>query len=640
MRNDTPINATTIDTLLAALQHVDYAAATESCDMVMKGGVTSGIVYPTAICRLATRFRFRSIGGTSAGALAAALTAAAEHARGSGGFQRFCDVPQWLGSGTHMRDLFQASTSTRGIFTIALAMLRGSSLLARAAFVSAAAIGAFPLTAIGWFVIAALLVAAPGWDRAPLNARVVMVLVAALAGIATAAVALGLRLLHAIRNDVPDNLYGICTGAERAPGAPVQPLTPWLADRIDYLAGRVPSLEAVSDRTEPLRFGDLWGDATSPAPYPGGTPILDQLNALAGRAVNLEMVTTDVTEGRPYRLPDGFDDLAMFFDPLEFRRLFPARVVAAMLRTAPATRLKHDDGRELVPFPRAADLPVIVAARMSMSFPLLFSAVPLYAREQHVAGGTERITKRWFSDGGLSSNIPMHFFDGPIPRWPTFAINLRGFPEGDVQDHADERRNVFRAVDVLPDIAAYDERGGARIMQFLASLLDAMRNWNDTTQLSLPGYRERAVEVAMSDAEGGLNLTMPEATLKSVVARGYCAAERFIDTFGTPDLDGSPAWQNHRHTRLRSTLLMQSEWSRRFGRAWSWPEARPSYADVTALTCPPVEPPSRPYTPEQIVAARAFAEHLARAPETLGEPSMTLTDAPYPAPELRARPRV
>lgn len=48
----------------------------KKCDIVMKGGITSGIVYPGLICKLAERYQFKSIGGTSAGAIAAALTAA------------------------------------------------------------------------------------------------------------------------------------------------------------------------------------------------------------------------------------------------------------------------------------------------------------------------------------------------------------------------------------------------------------------------------------------------------------------------------------------------------------------------------------------------------------------------------------
>src|SRR5467141_4181901 len=48
----------------------------KNCDLVMKGGVTSGVVYPKAIFELSKEYRFSSIGGTSAGAIAAVATAA------------------------------------------------------------------------------------------------------------------------------------------------------------------------------------------------------------------------------------------------------------------------------------------------------------------------------------------------------------------------------------------------------------------------------------------------------------------------------------------------------------------------------------------------------------------------------------
>ena len=54
------------------------------CDLIMKGGVTSGIVYPGAIGAIAHRYRLRSIGGTSAGAIAAAAAAAMEYGLRSG----------------------------------------------------------------------------------------------------------------------------------------------------------------------------------------------------------------------------------------------------------------------------------------------------------------------------------------------------------------------------------------------------------------------------------------------------------------------------------------------------------------------------------------------------------------------------
>ena len=54
---------------------------TLECDIVMKGGITSGVVYPLAVVELAKTYRFRNIGGTSTGAIAAAATAAAELGR-------------------------------------------------------------------------------------------------------------------------------------------------------------------------------------------------------------------------------------------------------------------------------------------------------------------------------------------------------------------------------------------------------------------------------------------------------------------------------------------------------------------------------------------------------------------------------
>ena len=59
------------------------AYAKTSLDLTMEGGTTSGVVYPLAVCELATDFRFRNVGGASAGAIAAALTAAAELGRSS-----------------------------------------------------------------------------------------------------------------------------------------------------------------------------------------------------------------------------------------------------------------------------------------------------------------------------------------------------------------------------------------------------------------------------------------------------------------------------------------------------------------------------------------------------------------------------
>ena len=61
--------------------------ARKECDLIMKGGITSGVVYPRAVLELHRNYDFRCIGGASAGAIAAAATAAAQLG-GAPGFER------------------------------------------------------------------------------------------------------------------------------------------------------------------------------------------------------------------------------------------------------------------------------------------------------------------------------------------------------------------------------------------------------------------------------------------------------------------------------------------------------------------------------------------------------------------------
>src|ERR1700738_3266116 len=107
-------------------------AERRKCDIVMQGGVTSGVVYPGLVCKLAEYYDFQSIGGTSAGAFAAALTAAAEYFRRKGkedAFAAVAEVPKWLGgdskygSGSNLFSLFQPQPATKGLFKFATAVL-------------------------------------------------------------------------------------------------------------------------------------------------------------------------------------------------------------------------------------------------------------------------------------------------------------------------------------------------------------------------------------------------------------------------------------------------------------------------------------------------------------------------------------
>ncbi len=101
------------------------------CDIVLKGGLTSGVVYPLALARLAENFRFSNIGGTSAGAIAAAAAAAAEYGRQTGGglgFARLEEIPEEIGP--HLLALFQPTPVLKPVYDTFIALLNALPALA------------------------------------------------------------------------------------------------------------------------------------------------------------------------------------------------------------------------------------------------------------------------------------------------------------------------------------------------------------------------------------------------------------------------------------------------------------------------------------------------------------------------------
>jgi hypothetical protein len=254
-----------------------------------------------------------------------------------------------------------------------------------------------------------------------------------------------------------------------------------------------------------------------------------------------------------------FEEKIFYFDPREFRQLFPERVVAWMEQHP---RSDEDAGKyaPLRPLPCAADLPVVFAARLSLSFPFLISAIPLYTIDYSRTAEPRQPEKCWFSDGGISSNFPVHLFDDPLPCWPTFAINLRPFHPDHPRDLTDESKNVY-----MPDTNAggvtewwtrfENPAGKGNLAGFLGAILNAMQNWTDNTQLRVPGYRDRIAHVSLEDEEGGLNLNMPAGSICSVSQRGRAAGQRLSDKFSQPP--ASPyaiSWDDHRWVRYRSTM--------------------------------------------------------------------------------------
>jgi hypothetical protein len=208
---------------------------------------------------------------------------------------------------------------------------------------------------------------------------------------------------------LPANGYGLCSGSSN--GVPdeagVLPLTDWLHQLFQEIAGKEPG-------NDPVIFGELWNQ---------------DRDENAERDIDPVLMTTNVTRGISQRFPFLEGSWGqLFFRKEYFYLLFPASVVDWLWEHADAPR--HADKVEVPsdfrPLRKAANLPIILGARMSLSFPFLLSAVPLYAANVAAKRDGQKIPleKCWFSDGGLTSNFPIHFFDAPLPSRPTFGINL------------------------------------------------------------------------------------------------------------------------------------------------------------------------------------------------------------------------
>ena len=210
------------------------------------------------------------------------------------------------------------------------------------------------------------------------------------------------------------------------------------------------------------------------------------------------MMTTSLMEERPYTLPFPAEDRRFVFEKSEWDRIFPGRVMAFLAGVCEPFTPPAGETGEYYYFPDPARLPLIVGARINLGFPFLISGVPLWRRDFTLAEEAEqdKLRRCFFSDGGLSSNFPIHFFDHLLPNSPTFAISLDEYDAK--RDRGD---NVWlpssagsgSQLPVLP----FDGLG-----QFLMRLLMSAKDWQDNLQSTLPGYRERIAHVVLKSEQG------------------------------------------------------------------------------------------------------------------------------------------
>jgi predicted acylesterase/phospholipase RssA len=616
-----------------------YAAvAVAECDIIMKGGITSGIVYPAAIAKLAAHYRFRSIGGTSAGAIAAAAAAAAEYGRAAGGFDKLAALPAELAemvgsrkSATRLFRLFEPQVSTRAPFDLLVAGLMPDARHWGRAGIRwlFAALANFPLAALITSAIAAGIVTLLLFH----DVSGVKIALALPLGVVAFLLMLAAWILVVAVKRIAANGYGLCSGMGGG-----DTLTPWLHAKIQAIAGRGPD--------DPLTFADLW-NAGAPGSEAGAA-----LRETHLRRIDLRLMTTALSHGRPYSFPLEINDF--YFDLDEWRRLFPASIVDHLIARA---------GAPLTDGPLAgkcrlcamADLPILVPVRMSFAFPLLMSAVPLYRirrdpDREHPGAWLAVGEKVWFSDGGICSNFPVHFFDATLPSRPTFGIDLTDdrfvrIAPRDPEDYVwmPEHNGSGSTTEVV-DV---ERNGKPSLPGFFRAIIATMQGWSDSTQLGAPGFRDRVVHVRLTRDEGGLNLRMHPDLIRRVAMRGEEAARVLLAHYAHRDPPPGmvTGWRNHRWVRYRVALRLIEQ-----SLAGMRAAERETAATPAGILAMHSRPPSYRFRTiaqrraaraaylELLVLADRYADVRARLGHAIFEHDPG--DGPHPRPELRIRPRL
>jgi Patatin-like phospholipase len=573
-------------------------------------------VYPLAITELAKRYRFSNVGGTSAGAIAAAAAAAAEYGRHvpGKGFMRLAHLPDEVGR--LLFRLFQPSPAVKPLFNIFVAAMRADGTAAKVKNVIFAAVAGFRCLAAAAFLPGLLIVLVACWQSS-----LVLALLGALLALIGLVLGVAIGLYRAITKGLPNNDFGLCPGKSQ-PGNSNPGLTDWLADLIDDIAGRDPKTNP------PLTFGDLSRVAA-------GTGAVDR------QVINLRMMTTNLTLRRPYSLP--LNEGGYAFKLEDFKRLFPQRITSYLVEHCERAD-EPGDHDDLFKFPTRENLPIVVAARMSLSFPLLFCAVPLYARDFTLRNEEERAKwrKNLFSDGGLSNNFPIHFFDRLLPNSPTFAISLDAYDENRQPDQSkalyppdDPRSRVWlpktesAASGLLIPGQSFDG-----IVAFLSRLIDAAKDWQDNLQSTLAGYRDRIVHINLKPEEGGLNIAMPPNLVLSLGAYGAQAGIEMRERFNIDE---------HRWRRFLVAMTRLNETLDEFTTAYDGQDGLESFAKF--LTRYPNDPPDNPVSYKR--AARDHLETMRKRAAALSElglewrsqPQIPDEKLPHPKPDMRITPR-
>ena len=147
-------------------------------------------------------------------------------------------------------------------------------------------------------------------------------------------------------------MISACVRVKPSPKHSQSAFSDWIAEQINEVAGK-PQSEG------PLTIGEL-----------------------RKHEIDVAAITSDLSSGRPFQLPLKLR--SFYFSESEFRNLFPDWVMDYFLRHGekiPEEKLIGCEKKDLRRLPIKDAMPVLLVVRMSLSFPMLISAVPLYRVE-------------------------------------------------------------------------------------------------------------------------------------------------------------------------------------------------------------------------------------------------------------------
>lgn len=634
-----------------ALDPADRPPIDRYCDVVMEGGVINGVVYPGFLIELARKFNFHAIAGSSVGAIAGALAAACEYSRRFGSDNGFNeglakmpqDLAEWVVEGklTKIQSLFQPEKEIKPLFDWAVDLI-GSRVNPANETRLRRSEASVSLQQTDADLPKLKIVQTPSLKRiwksywnffdhfSPFRYASQMMTFRRLSLLALLSIAVFLTLSLLFASAAPsllkyglsiglvsfcffvlcpvlffvDQLYclvrmpgfGMCTGM-RALGDKNASLVEWLHEGIQK-AAQLPL-------HKPLTFGELWR-------APGGP--MDERGNNVDKSIDLRMITTCLSQGRIYELPQKHSDTPIMFRLSELKAFFPPSVIDHLRRYSRPIdvgtnaflkkrfferrmgnpdrnseigskleicqvrlqklfdELEQPDSKDIRVLP-AADLPIVVAARMSMSCPVLFQAIPFLGLNLDKHAEDMEVVRLWFSDGGIGSNFPIHIFDQAIPKWPTLGLKL--LDEAPRQNS--NKQDILTFLPFFHYLGAEDnlifpndkeawsqasKKGTwGTFIQFVLSIYTSAKDGHDQSYLRMPDVRNRVVRAYMNNRAGNaLNLKIEPDVIKWLGCKlGVEGGKNAVDAY-LADLENEKyrdkvnLWQDHRWVRMRMLI--------------------------------------------------------------------------------------